>query len=158
MRKVTQSGLCWVWVTAIVIILDRFSKHFAEEYLSFSSPVAIIPGFNLTLSYNKGAAFSFLDKMPGQTWMFGTIAFLVSVGLLIWLLRLSCRQYWLCIALSLIVGGALGNLWDRITYGHVIDFIQLYVSHFYWPVFNVADSAVCVGAVILFLTTLKARD
>lgn len=157
MPKISQSGLCWVWITALVLILDRFSKFFAEEYLRFSEPVSITPGFNLTLSYNKGAAFSFLQKMPGQTWVFGTIAILVSIGLLIWLFRLSRKEAWVCISLSLIVGGALGNLWDRLTYGHVIDFIQLYVSHFYWPVFNIADSAVCVGAVMLFLTSMSKK-
>lgn len=155
MPKWTQSGIRWLWITAIVLILDRFSKTFAEQYLSAYTPLAITPGFNLTLSYNKGAAFSFLDQVPGQTWIFGTIAVIVSIAIVVWILRLSWRNYCICIALSLIVGGALGNLWDRIAYGHVIDFIQLYVSHFYWPVFNVADSAVCIGAVLLFLCSFK---
>ena len=155
MHKWTQSGVRWLWITAIVMILDRLTKNFAEEYLSAYTPLAIMPGFNLTLSYNKGAAFSFLDHVSGQTWIFGSIAIIVSIAILIWLIRLPWRHYWTCIALSLIVGGALGNLWDRLAYGHVIDFIQLYVSHFYWPVFNIADSAVCVGAVILFICSFK---
>ena len=155
MPKWTQSGLCWGWITAVVLILDRLSKNLAEEHLNAYMPLAISPGFNLTLSYNKGAAFSFLDQMPGQTWIFGGIAIVVSVAIIVWLSRLSWRQYGVSIALSLIIGGALGNLWDRVVHGHVIDFIQLYVSHFYWPVFNVADSAVCVGAAILFVHSFK---
>lgn len=155
MPKWTQSGLCWGWITLVVLILDRLSKNLAQEYLSAYMPLAISPGFNLTLSYNKGAAFSFLDQMPGQTWIFGGIAIIVSIAIIVWMSRLSWRQYGVSIALALIIGGALGNLWDRLVHGHVIDFIQLYVSHFYWPVFNVADSAVCVGAGILFVYSFK---
>lgn len=157
-NKFLSSGAYWLWIAIVVFGLDRFTKHMAEEYLSAYTALAITPGFNLTLSYNKGAAFSFLDQAPGwQMWFFGIIAFVVSVGIIIWLSRLSSRDRWISIALSLVVGGALGNLWDRISYGHVIDFIQLYVSHFYWPVFNVADSAVCIGAAMMFVSTFFKR-
>ena len=155
MPKWIRSGLCWSWITIVVLTLDRLTKNLAQEYLSAYMPLAVAPGFNLTLSYNKGAAFSFLEQMPGQTWIFGTIAVMVSFAIIVWLSRLSWREYNVCIALTLIIGGALGNLWDRVVYGHVIDFIQLYVSHFYWPVFNIADSAVCVGAGMLFIYLFK---
>lgn len=153
-NKFFSSGLRWLWITMIVLVLDRLTKSLAQEYLSAYSTLAVTPGFNLVLSYNKGAAFSFLDQAAGwQTWIFGGIAVVVSASILVWLSRVTWRDWWVCIALSLIISGALGNLWDRIIYGHVIDFIQLYISHFYWPVFNVADSAICIGAVMLFVSS-----
>lgn len=154
-KRFFASGARWLWVAIIVFSFDRFTKYWAEQYLSTYTATAVTPGFNLTLSYNKGAAFSFLDHAPGwQIWFFGIVALVVSIAIIVWLTRLSSRDRWMSIALSLVVGGALGNLWDRIHYGHVIDFIQLYVSHFYWPVFNIADSAVCVGATMMFIHTL----
>lgn len=153
MNKLTlrASGLCWLWVTMIVLVLDYSTKYVAKAYLSLYTPVAVMPGFNFALSFNKGAAFSFLQQQPGwQVWFLGLISAVVSVGILIWLRRLPRRDVWMGVALSLIVGGALGNLLDRIMQGQVTDFIQLYVSHFYWPSFNIADSAICVGAVMLF--------
>ena len=156
MRK---SGFYWLWVTGIVIILDRVTKWTAEFYLIPYTSFPVLKGFNLTLSFNKGAAFSFLDKAPGwQVWFFGGIAIVVSIAIFIWLWRISSREKLLAIALTLILGGALGNLWDRISYGHVIDFIELYVSHFYWPAFNIADSAICVGAVLLLIHTFFHRN
>jgi signal peptidase II len=157
-RQFCSSGIRWLWIAIIIFGLDRFTKHLAERYLNAYTELPIIPGFNLTLSYNKGAAFSFLDQAPGwQTWFFGGIAIVVTIGIIVWLSRLTTRDRWVSIALSLVVGGALGNLWDRINYGQVTDFIQLYVSHYYWPVFNVADSAVCVGAFMLFVSTFFKR-
>jgi len=162
MPKMTQikiplraSGLCWLWVSVIVLLLDYSTKYAAKKYLSLYAPVAVMPGFNLSLSFNKGAAFNFLQNQPGwQVWFLGMISGVVSVGILVWLRRLSRRDAWTGVALSLIIGGALGNLLDRILQGQVTDFIQWYVSHFYWPSFNVADSAICVGAVMLFGKTI----
>lgn len=146
-----RSGLRWLWVAIIVFGLDRVSKYLAVHFLTYYQPHHVAPSFNLTLSYNTGAAFSFLDKATGwQMWLFGSLALGMSVAITIWLSRLSYRQRWLSIALSMIVGGALGNLYDRIVYGRVVDFLQFYVSHLYWPVFNIADSAICIGAVMLF--------
>jgi signal peptidase II len=157
-KQLCSRGTRWLWIAVVVFGLDRFTKHMAEAYLNAYTELPIIPGFNLTLSYNKGAAFSFLDQAPGwQTWFFGSVAVLVTIGIIVWLSRLPARDRWVSIALSLVVGGALGNLWDRINYGQVTDFIQLYVSHYYWPVFNIADSAVCVGAFMLFISTFFKR-
>lgn len=152
MRKIiSNSGIVWLWVTLIVVIIDRITKYFASHYLIPYVAFPVMPGFNLTLSYNKGAAFSFLNSAPGwQVWFFGLIAVVVSLGVLLWLFRLPKREGWVCIALTLIIGGALGNLWDRVSYGQVIDFIQWYVANYYWPTFNIADSAICIGAVMLF--------
>src|SRR6185312_12464222 len=149
------TGLRWLWITLLVILSDRISKYLALYYLPPFAEVPVVKHFNLTLAYNKGAAFSFLDSASGwQTWLFGAIAVIVSIGLLIWLARLSFQQRWLCIALALIVGGALGNLSDRFLYGYVIDFLDFYWNNWHWPAFNIADSAICVGAVMLFLDAL----
>ncbi|SRR5579883_227060 len=152
MKKKSLSGIYWIWVSVVVFLLDYYSKSLALHTLKEYQPVVITPFFNFTLAYNKGAAFSFLNGASGwQTWFFGTLAVIVSVGILIWMFRNTFKQYWINIALALIIGGALGNLFDRIYYGCVTDFIQVHAGHLYWPVFNLADSAVCVGAVMLIL-------
>lgn len=158
LNKYSKTGLYWLWVAVIILALDRLTKFLAQTYLTAYVPLPVVKFFNLTLAYNTGAAFSFLNQAGGwQGKLFGGIAFFVSIGILFWLYRLTHRQRWLCIALSMIVGGALGNLGDRILYGHVIDFIQLYVSHWYWPVFNIADSAICIGVGMLFLDALRKK-
>lgn len=154
----TASGVCWLWVTALVLSLDYSTKWLAKKYLLLYSPVAVLPGFNFALSFNKGAAFSFLTDQAGwQVWFLGAISVVVSLGILVWLRRLPRYEAWTGIALSLIVGGALGNFLDRILQGQVTDFIQLYVSHFYWPAFNIADSAICLGAIMLFFKTCTSK-
>ena len=159
MIKIKSSGLRWLWVTVITVLLDRLTKYLAQKYLLAFYALPIVPGFNLTLSFNKGAAFSFLNSASGwQVWFFGGIATVVSAGIIIWLSRLSSRDRLVGIALSLIIGGALGNLWDRISYGHVIDFIQLYIADYYWPTFNIADSAICLGAAFLFGNALFQKN
>lgn len=151
------SGLCWLWVTVVVIALDYLTKWVAKKSLTLYSTYVVMPGFNFSLSFNKGAAFGFLRDHSGwQVWFLGAVSVVVSLGILVWLRRLSRHEIWKSIALSLIVGGALGNLLDRIMQGQVTDFIQLYVSHFYWPSFNIADSAICIGAVMLFCKTLRS--
>lgn len=153
-----KSGLCWLWITVFVLIVDRITKYFALQDLPPYASVPVTKFFNLTLAYNKGAAFSFLNSASGwQIWFFAAIAIAVSIGLLIWLSRLSSKQRWLSVALTLILGGALGNLCDRFLYGHVIDFLEFYVGDFYWPAFNIADSAICVGAALLFLDAMRKR-
>ncbi len=121
-------------------------------------PVSITGFFNVTLAYNKGAAFSFLDTASGwQTWFFGTVAVAVSVAILICLKKLTYQERWQGIALALIMGGALGNLWDRISLGYVIDFLDFHWLGLHWPAFNVADSAICIGAIMLFFDALAIR-
>lgn len=158
LKPLTQTGLRWLWVSLVIFIIDRYTKYLALNDLSLMSPDAILPFFNLTLVYNQGAAFSFLAHASGwQVWFFGLIAMVISVSIIIWLATLSYQNRWLSVALALIVGGALGNLFDRLIYGYVIDFIDLYVSHFHWPVFNVADMAVCVGAGMLLIDLIKSK-
>lgn len=144
--------LKWLWLSFVVIVLDQLTKYVATDLLIYAEPVAVIPFFNLTLLHNTGAAFSFLSDAGGwQRWFFALMAVGVSAGIIVWISRLESKQKWLAIALALIVGGALGNLWDRLYFGYVVDFIQLYYEQWYWPAFNIADSAISVGAVMLLI-------
>jgi signal peptidase II len=158
LKTLSQTGLRWLWIAVIVLVLDRLTKVSIQHNLGLYESINITPFFNFTLAYNTGAAFSFLNSASGwQMWLFGLIALVVTATLLVWLKRLERKQWWMSIALVFIIGGAVGNLWDRICYGHVIDFIQLHAGSFYWPVFNVADSAICIGAFMLVLEVLFNR-
>jgi signal peptidase II len=150
----------WLWITAVVLVLDLVTKAFASDQLALHQAVPVIDGFfNLTLMHNTGAAFSFLSDASGwQRWFFTIVALLVSAGIVYWLWRMPASQRWVAIALALILGGALGNLWDRITLGYVVDFIQIYYDHWYWPAFNIADSAITIGAIILIADSLFNRE
>lgn len=134
----------------LVILLDQLTKYLADAQLVYAQPLPVLPSFNLTLLYNRGAAFSFLGDAGGwQRWFFAAIAITVSVVLVFWLRKLKPEQWLLALALSLVLGGAVGNLIDRLWLGYVVDFIQVYYGSFYWPAFNVADSAISVGAALL---------
>lgn len=155
LKKIFSSGWCWLWVTALVLLLDRTTKCLALKHLTAYQELPVFSFFNFTLAYNKGAAFSFLDKSSGwQSWMFGGISLIASVAILIWMFRLPAKFRWMNVSLALILGGAIGNLWDRFLYGHVIDFLDFHLRLWHWPVFNVADSAICVGAVMLVIDSL----
>jgi signal peptidase II len=157
MRKVKGCwrNLHWLWLALIVIILDQWTKNLALVKLMPYEPQAIFPFFNLTLAFNAGAAFSFLHEESGwQRWLFALIAMVASIGLTFWLYKLSKGQKCLSLALALIIGGALGNLWDRFAYGHVVDFLDFYVKNWHWPAFNVADTAICIGAGLLLIDAL----
>ncbi len=145
----------WLWLSLVVLTLDQVTKMAADQYLRYHEPVPVFPGFNLTLVYNPGAAFSFLADQGGwQRWFFVLLALAVSVVLIIWLLRLSAREGVLAAGLSLIVGGAVGNLIDRLLYGHVIDFLDFYYQRWHWPAFNLADSAIFLGVALLLYDAL----
>ncbi len=149
--------LKWLWVSALVIVLDQLTKLWAGTSLNYAEPVAVLPSFNVTLLHNTGAAFSFLSQAGGwQRWFFAVIAVVISAVLLVWLKRLKPEQRWLAIALALVLGGALGNVWDRITLGYVIDFIDVYYQSWHWPAFNIADSAIFVGAVMLIIDSFRS--
>ncbi|HRX70344.1 MAG: lipoprotein signal peptidase [Candidatus Competibacteraceae bacterium] len=148
----------WIWLSLLVIVLDQATKYLAETLLVMHQPVPVIPFFNLMLTYNTGAAFSFLADAGGwQRWFFLGLGMLVSIGLVIWLTRLKPQEKWLAVALALILGGAIGNLIDRAWLGQVIDFIQIYYDRWYWPAFNIADSAITAGAVLLIVESLWLR-
>lgn len=148
----------WLGVSLLVIILDQLSKYVANAQLVYAEPLTVLPSFNLTLLYNRGAAFSFLSDAGGwQRWFFVAISFIAAIFLTFWLRKLKSEQWALALALSLVIGGAVGNLVDRLWFGYVIDFIQLYYKSFYWPAFNIADSAITVGAVLLVWDGLFAN-
>ena len=149
----------WLWLSAVVVALDRLSKLIASARLELHDPLVLTGFFNLTLMHNAGAAFSFLNQAGGwQRWFFVALAVVISVILVLWLRRLSPGQRWLACALALIIGGALGNLWDRLLQGYVVDFIQVHYRHWYWPAFNIADSAISVGAVMLIIDSLRRKN
>jgi len=151
--------LVWLWLTVLVIVLDQASKHYVEANLKLYQAVDVIPGyFAWMLAYNTGAAFSFLADHSGwQRWLFAAIAMGVSAVLLVWMKRLKPSETWLAAALALVLGGALGNLYDRIVLGHVVDFILVHWQHQWrFPAFNIADSAITIGAVMLALDMFRS--
>jgi signal peptidase II len=151
--------LGWLWISALVLIVDQASKYYFEHSLELYQQIVVIPNyFSWMLAYNTGAAFSFLADSGGwQRWLFAVIAVVVSAVLVVWLKRLGRSDTWLAIALALVLGGALGNLYDRIVLGHVIDFIFVHWHEHGFPAFNVADSAITVGAIMLALDMFKTK-
>lgn len=149
----------WFGISALIIVLDQITKYAASHMLIMHEPVAILPFFNFTLMHNTGAAFSFLADQGGwQRWFFAVLALGVSIVLAVWLTRLKAHETWLALALSLVLGGAIGNLIDRVYYGYVIDFIDVYYNTSHWPAFNIADSAITVGAVMLVIDTFRNKE
>ncbi|MCW8908058.1 MAG: signal peptidase II [Sedimenticola sp.] len=146
--------LRWLWLSLLVVLLDQVSKQVIEASLLVYETVPVTPFFNLTLAYNEGAAFSFLSDQGGwQRWFFALTAVLVTLVLAVWLSRLRGERL-LAVSLSLVIGGAVGNLIDRLTFGHVIDFLDLYYGSYHWPAFNVADIAITGGVILLFIDAL----
>ena len=144
--------LKWFGLSVIIIILDQWSKLSVTATMQLYESIQIMPYFNLTYVRNEGAAFSFLSDAGGwQRWLFAGLAFAMSIMMIVWILRLKKQELLLATALSLVLGGALGNLIDRIAYGYVIDFLDVYYQNKHWPAFNVADSAICVGVFLMLL-------
>ena len=155
------SGIKWLWLTTVVVILDLWTKNLASQHLQMQDPIAVISGFNLTLMHNTGAAFSFLGDAGGwQRWFFICLTLIVSTFIVIWIYGLKANQRWIACALAMILGGALGNLWDRINLGYVIDFIDISIIFLPWrifnpwPAFNIADSAITIGAIMLIIDAI----
>ena len=143
----------WLWLSVLTILLDQITKKWAQAELLWHKPLAIFPGFNLTLIYNKGAAFSFLSQADGwQRWFFIALSSVISIVLFFWLKSVSQQNNVVVkAAIALILGGAVGNLIDRTLAGQVTDFIQVYYASHYFPAFNIADSAITSGAGLLIL-------
>ena len=145
----------WLWVSVVVLLADQCTKLLADAMLSLHQQVPVIPYFALLKAYNSGAAFSFLSDASGwQRWFFVVLALIVIGVLLVWLRRLPAEERRARLALALILGGAVGNLIDRLVYGYVIDFLDIYYGSWHWPAFNIADAAISVGAFLLVLDTL----
>lgn len=146
-------------IAIVCVVLDQITKQAAERALDLYEAIPVTPMFNIALAYNYGAAFSFLNVPGGwQRWMFTGISLVVSLLLIVWLYRLSKEEKWLSLSFALILGGAVGNLIDRALYGYVIDFIQVYYDKYYFPTFNIADSAIfCGAALLIFLTFFEKK-
>lgn len=149
-----QTNKAWAWLlfSALVIALDLWTKQIATESLTLYRPIEINSWLNMTLAHNYGAAFSFLSDAGGwQRWLFTGLASVVTVVLVVWLLRLPAKEKLMAAALSLVIGGAVGNLIDRIINGYVVDFIDVFYQGHHWPAFNVADSAITGGVILLLI-------
>lgn len=148
----------WFALSILIIICDQLSKYWAEIKLIPYKPVPILPLLNFTLAFNTGAAFSFLNGAGDwHRWFFAGFSLLMSLMLIIWLYRVPAQSRLLSAAISLILGGAVANLIDRAFYGYVIDFIDVYYEHHHFATFNIADSAICVGAAFFMLDALKSQ-
>ncbi|TKB48776.1 lipoprotein signal peptidase [Ferrimonas sediminicola] len=158
-----NSGLRWIWVALVALVLDQASKLAVMASFQLYESLALIPSLNLTYVHNTGAAFSFLADAGGwQRWAFAGFALVVTLVLLVLMRRQESGQWRLNLAYALIIGGAIGNVIDRVAYGYVVDFIDFYVGSWHWPAFNIADSAICVGAVLMILDSFmdgrKAKE
>ncbi len=147
-------------ISLIVIVTDQITKIAAENTIQLYEQIVVLPVFNLTLAYNRGAAFSFLHSAGGwQRYFFTGIGLIVSIILIVWLAKLTKPERLMTWSLALILGGAMGNLIDRVAYGHVIDFIQFHWNDAYFPSFNFADVGISVGAILMLIASfLEQRN
>ncbi len=147
--------MLWLGIALVVVLLDQLSKIMMSQLLVYGQSEPMTSYFNLVMVYNKGAAFSFLADQPGwQRYFFTGVSVIASLFIL-WMLKRNPTQRLFCWSLALILGGAIGNLIDRIAYGHVIDFLDFHVRGWHWPAFNVADSAITVGAILFVLDEFR---
>tara|TARA_R110002074_G_scaffold148641_1_gene300146 strand:+ start:812 stop:1297 length:486 start_codon:yes stop_codon:yes gene_type:complete len=147
----------WYLLALFIIVIDQLTKFWVTQMFAYGETFELLPILNMTLVHNTGAAFSFLSDAGGwQRWFFVIISMVVSTILAVWLYRLPSRQYLLAMAITLILGGALGNLCDRILLGYVVDFVDAHYQQHHWPAFNVADATITLGAVLLILESLLA--
>jgi len=153
-----QKYVLWLGLAAVLVLLDYWTKHLATQNLTLYRPVPITSWLNLTLAHNEGAAFSlWADQGGWQRWFFSVVAVGISVVLLVWLWRLPDRSRLLPVAISLVLGGAIGNLIDRIRFGYVVDFIDLHYQGERWPAFNLADSVIVLGVILLLIEGFLPR-
>jgi signal peptidase II len=142
--------LKWLWLTLLAVLLDQGSKLAIDASMQLYESIPVIPFLNLTYVHNTGAAFSFLSEAGGwQRWFFSGLALVISIGITVWLAKLQKHETLLAAALSLILGGAIGNLIDRVAYGYVIDFIDVYYGNSHFPYFNIADAAINLGVFLM---------
>ena len=145
----------WLAFSAVVIAIDVYTKHFIQQAFQYGEHVQITSFFDLVRYHNEGAAFSFLANQGGWQHFFFTAIAVVASVVMIYLLRKHAEQKLFCFAIALVLGGALGNLYDRLTLGYVVDFLFFHYQTYYWPAFNVADSAITGGVALLFLDSFK---
>lgn len=154
-----NSGLRWLWLTLVCLVLDQVTKHWVAGYFDLGESLNILPIFSLTYVHNLGAAFSFLADQGGwQRWFFTTIAAIASIVFIVWLAKTPKSQTILSIAFALMLSGAMGNLIDRVLFGYVIDFLDFHWSGNHFPAFNVADSVIFIGAALMILDSFTAES
>ncbi|GGE80595.1 MULTISPECIES: signal peptidase II [Pseudoalteromonas] len=154
-----KSGLVWLWLSLLLLVVDHATKTLVVSTMAYEESIDILPFFNFTYVHNYGAAFSFLSDSGGwQRWFFSLIAVSISVLLVWWLKRLPASNKVLCSAYALVLAGAIGNLYDRIAYGYVIDFLHVYYENWHFPVFNIADCAICIGAALLLFDAFTGES
>ncbi|MGZ4968806.1 MAG: signal peptidase II [Methylobacter sp.] len=142
--------LKWLWLSLLAVILDQGSKLTIAGTMQLYESIPVMPFFKLTYVHNTGAAFSFLSDAGGwQRWFFAGLALVISAVIAVWLTRLKKHETLLAVALALVLGGAVGNLIDRLAYGYVIDFLDVYYQSWHWPAFNIADSAITLGVMLM---------
>lgn len=158
-EKIYQKPWFWYLTALIIVVLDQASKHAIEAAFEYGETKVFTSFFNFTLAYNTGAAFSFLAEAGGwQRWFFAVIAIAASVLLTVWIARTAQHKPREAFGLAFILGGAIGNLYDRIVHGHVVDFIVVHYQDNYWPAFNLADSAITLGAAVLIIDMLFSKE
>ena len=155
----TETGFRWLWITVIFLTIDQITKHLVVNSFYLGESLNILPFFDLRYVQNPGAAFSFLADQDGwQRWFFTAIAAVASVVFLVWLAKTPKNNALLSIALAFMLSGAMGNLIDRALFGYVIDMLDFHIAGKHWPVFNVADSAIFVGAAFMIYDSFKNGD
>ncbi|ELL9331314.1 signal peptidase II [Vibrio fluvialis] len=155
-----QSGLRWLWLALLVFVADIAIKLVVMNSMGYGweNRIEILPFFNLLYVHNYGAAFSFLSDQAGwQRWLFTGIAFAVVGLLAFWMRRLPSSDKWNNMAYALIIGGAVGNVFDRVVHGFVVDYLDFYWGTYHWPAFNLADSAICIGAAMIILDGFRGK-
>ncbi len=158
MMNIKNSGLSWLWLTFLVLVVDQVSKHWVAGSMRLFDSIELLPFFRLTYVHNLGAAFSFLADQGGwQRWFFTLIALTASIIFALWLAKTPKKNTLLSLALAFLLAGAVGNLIDRAFLGYVIDFLDFYVGTYHWPAFNVADSSIFIGALIMIFDSFKKQ-
>lgn len=155
-----QSGVRWLWLALLVFVADIGIKLVVMNSMGYGweNRIEVLPFFNLLYVHNYGAAFSFLSDQAGwQRWLFTGIAFAVVGLLAFWMRRLPVSDKWNNIAYALIIGGAVGNVFDRVVHGFVVDYLDVFWGNYHWPAFNLADSAICIGAVMIIMDGFRPK-
>ena len=157
----SQSGVRWLWLAAFVFLADIGIKFLVLDKMGYGweNRIEVLPFFNLLHVHNYGAAFSFLGEQSGwQRWLFTGIAFFVCFMLIRWMSKLPVHEKWSNIAYALIIGGAIGNVFDRLVHGYVVDYLDFFWGNSHWPAFNLADSAICIGAGMIILDSFRKQE
>lgn len=159
MSRVVAGNLRWLWLSLAVLVADQLSKWAALAGLDYARPLELAPIFNLTLLYNTGAAFSFLADHDGwQRWFFVILAAVIVCGLLAWLAFVAIKDWRIKVGIAVLLGGAVGNVIDRIAYGYVVDFLDFHWAGWHWPAFNIADAAITIGVILIIWAELRPQQ